>query len=107
MQHGKGDDKRKSSRRTKVIQHTLDGFGTSDRVGGSIGWDELKPEVAGRMVVAVTKLGGAVLFGSSRDGGALLLTVHLDGDRKNVWLAAAESLTDDVEKLCLHLEALR
>lgn len=44
-------------------------------------WDDLDTNEIGRLVCTVTRVGAAVIFGRTSDGGALSLTV-LDGDNR-------------------------
>jgi len=70
------------------------------------GWDEVDPRFMQWVVVAASKLGGAVTFGQSRDGQALQVAVMLDGDRKSFWIAPGESIADKLTRIAEVLEAL-
>lgn len=48
-------------------------------------WGECAPERLQGVILAITRLGGAVTFGTSRDQGAFSCTLFLDGDRQQLW----------------------
>lgn len=106
IQKGKGDKPSRSKTKAAQTQHALSGFGVPDKPSTAIGWDECSPEVVYAVVLAVTKLSGAVLFGRSRDGGALSLTVMLDDARKTVWFANEETLESELIEAITYFEAL-
>lgn len=58
----------------------------SGRAGGGAEWGSASPGRVLAVIVAMSALGGAVTFGLSRDGGAYMLTLLLDGNRKTDWL---------------------
>lgn len=106
IQQGKGDKPRRRKKKPAQTQHALSGFGVPDRPATAIGWDECNPEVVCAVVLAVTRLSGAVLFGRSRDGGALSLTVMLDDERKTVWFANEDTLDAELIEVITYFEAL-
>lgn len=56
------------------------------------------------VVIEVTRRGGAVSLGLSRDRGAYNVTIFLDGDRKTVWISSSEDVDAKVEEI-LHFVA--
>jgi hypothetical protein len=88
------------------VQSALAGFGVEDRVGGAVRWDEATPALIADVCVSISRIGGAVLFGGSRDGGALLVTLHLDGDKKNIWIRVSDDVDGELRYIIEKLRAL-
>lgn len=88
------------------VRSALAGFGEEDRVGGAVRWDEATPDLIAGVCVAISRMGGAVLFGGSRDGGALLVTLHLDGEKKNVWIRGSAEVDAELTFIIEKLRAL-
>lgn len=95
----------RTKRNSSKKQRALEGFGIPDRAITAIGWDEALPESIARLVVAMTRLGGAVMFGGSRDGGALQVMLYLDGDRKSLWITDPEAVDEELAALSQVAEA--
>lgn len=55
-------------------------------------WSGAAPQGVLDVVIAMSSLGGAVTFGMSRDGGAYMLTLLLDGDRTTLWCPCTEDV---------------
>ncbi len=62
----------------------LEAFAKSSHTTGA-DWGTCSPEKIHGVVMAITELGGAVTFGLSRDNGAHMLTLLLDGHRETLW----------------------
>lgn len=90
----------------KNKQMALDGFGVPGKDVIPLGWDEINPELIAQCVVAISRLGGAVMFGGSRGGDALSIGLYLDGDKKTVWLAGDADLDALVSDVIQRLEAM-
>jgi hypothetical protein len=58
------------------------------------------------VVVNATRLGGAALFGVSRDAGAHSLKLYLDGSHETLWFNGDADLDEELEKVCAFLETL-
>lgn len=56
------------------------------------------------IIVTMTELEGAVIFGKTRDGGALTLTLLLDGDKNTYYIKPSEDI--DVALEAIHEELL-
>ena len=54
----------------------------------------------------ITSLGGAVTFGTSRDGGAYSVTLLLDGDRETLWFNGDADLDDELAAVVEALEVM-
>lgn len=64
-----------------------------------VSWKECDPEASAVLIETLTDAGGAVMFGASRDGMALSLILHLDGDRETIWLDRDKDVTEQVAAL--------
>lgn len=62
-------------------------------------WKDCEDEAALALIDTLVEAGGAVLFGASRDGMVLSLTLHLDGDREVVWLDRDKDVTGQVDAI--------
>jgi len=89
------DDFKKSKRGSVKNAGRLAAFaqGVKD---GSAGWETCHSEAMLGVVVAITKLGGAVTFGLSRNGGAHSVTLLLDDNRKTMWFNGDADLTAEL-----------
>lgn len=106
MQYGKGKEVKRKRSGEGSDGGRLSVFGGSDKAGVRILWDEATPEAISALVCAVSSIGGAILFGGSRDQGALLVTLHLDDERKNIWIAGGAEVDTELYKIFQKLEAL-
>jgi len=89
------------------VQSALEGFGVPDKPVVGLDWSEVNGELIARVVVAFTALGGAIMFGQSRDGGAIQVVLYLDGTKKSIWLSGDQDLDGEVFKIIERAEALR
>lgn len=64
---------------------------------GDADWGACTPERVQAVVHGITKLGGAVTFGLSRDKGAHSLTLMLDDMRRTLWFNGAANLDDELD----------
>lgn len=69
------------------------------KASGSADWGGADARWVQAVVVMVTKAGGAVTFGLSRDGGAHMLTLLLDGERAVLWFNGDAELDVELEKV--------
>lgn len=83
----------------------LSAFGKTAAVGKA-DWGTANPQWIQAVVVAITLRGGAVTFGLSRDGGAHMLTLLLDGDRQTLWFNGDANLDVEMEEVFATLETL-
>lgn len=68
----------------KKVDRFQKAFGGNGVDPGKVSWDVADPYMLKRLVDGVTAAGGAVLFGTTRDGGAYTLTFfHDDVPEKN------------------------
>lgn len=82
----------------------LEGFGKSDAANGA-DWGSCSAEKLMAVVVAITALGGAITIGTSRDGGAHMMTLLLDDDRRTLWFNADAILDDEMDMVVGTLDA--
>lgn len=73
---------------------------------GNGDWGACDPKRLQAAVVGITRLGGAITFGLSRDMGAHSLTLMLDGTRKTLWFNGDAELDDELEAVAETLNAL-
>jgi len=91
--------------------------GTTDNAGrlaafrgkggsGSADWGNCDPRWIAEVVKYMQALGGAVTFGLSRDRGAHMLTLLLDGQRETLWFNGDADLEAELEQVCATLETM-
>lgn len=76
------------------------------RQGEKADWGSASPEKIQAIVLNITTLGGAVTFGTSRDGGAYSVTLLLDGDRQTLWFNGDSELDDELDAVVDTLDAM-
>lgn len=64
---------------------------------GKADWSAADPRWIAGVVHAITRLGGAVSFGYSRDMGAYSLSIMLDGDRETLWFNGGCDIDAELE----------
>lgn len=69
-------------------------------------WGDAHPDNVTALLLTVTRFGGALSLGTSRDRGAFNITVFLDGERATTWVGADESVDDALITLVHELEEL-
>lgn len=62
-------------------------------------WHGIHPELLYYLVVGITERGGAVRFGTSRDGGAYNVGVYLDDDYWNDWGGSLDEISGKIRDL--------
>lgn len=77
------------------------------RTGDAADWLGSSPERLQAVVHQITQLGGAVTFGTSRDGGAYSLTLLLDGDRETLWFNGGADLDVELSAVIETLDAMQ
>lgn len=96
-------NERKGSRGTVRNDSRLQLF--ADRGGKSgAGWDSCDPKWLQIVVVGITRLGGAITFGLSRDLGAHSLTLLLDDSRETLWFNGSADLDHELAVVATILE---
>lgn len=83
----------------------LDAFASGNLAGGA-SWATADAEWVSTVVVAITRLGGAVTFGLSRDEGAHSLTLMLDNTRKTLWYNGAADLNEELRAVVATLDGM-
>lgn len=98
----KGTSRKRGSTNNKG---RLDAFGSRDpAAGGDWGGSDARRIQA--VIVGITRLGGAVTFGLSRDMGAHSLTLMLDDDRQTLWFNGDAELDTELDEVLGKLEAM-
>lgn len=100
------DQKKKSkgsAGRTPVASR-LASFGGGVKPTTRADWGDVHPELLSRVIMACTRLGGAISFGTSRDAGVFNLTLFLDGDRRTIWLQPSDNVEEEVAEIAKALE---
>lgn len=96
--NGKGRGSVKNSERLSAL-FTGGGKGMAD-------WDTVNPAWLHAVVVRMSRIGGAATFGVSRDGGAYMLTLLLDGDRQVLWFNGDADVNAELENACYLIDTL-
>jgi len=84
----------------------LAGFAKVDAANGA-DWGSCSAEKVLAVVTAITELGGAVIFGLSRDGGAHMLTLLLDNEKQPLWFNGDAVLDDELDMVLGTLESMK
>lgn len=74
-------------------------FGRTEGKVGKAEWASADARWILAVITAVTARGGAVTFGLSRDQGAHMLTLLLDGERETLWFNGDADLDLELEKV--------
>lgn len=72
-------------------------LGGNGQHSGKADWSSADPRWLAGVIHAVTRVGGAVSFGYSRDGGAYSLSIMLDGDRETLWFNGGADIDTELE----------
>ncbi len=96
----------KNSKRGSVNNKgRLAAFKKADR-GRSADWGGCSELLVHSVVVKITTLGGAVMFGVSRDGGGHSLTLMLDGGKEVLWFNGNADLDEALQEVIETLESM-
>ncbi len=110
MEHhndGRGSTKLRKNKRGSVRNdHRLAAI-AQRRQGKLADWGGCDCGLLQAVVVKITALGGAVTFGTSRDGGAYSVTLLLDGDRETLWFNGDADLDDEMHAVVETLDAMQ
>lgn len=87
-----------NARRLELFAH--------DRSERTQDWGDCTPARLQDVVVGITRLGGAVTFGNSRDGGAFFVTLLLDSDRTTLWFNGGADLDAELDSVIAKLVLL-
>lgn len=99
------DNKRSSGRGSVNNKNRLEAFAKSSKSSGA-DWGTCDPRKLLGVVEAITRLGGAITIGLSRDMGAHSLTLLLDGSRETLWFNADADLDQEMQDVIGKLESL-
>ncbi len=100
------DGAKKGSKRGSVRNdNRLEAFASGSRKG-SAEWTGCSSERLQGVIEQITSLGGAITFGLSRDGGAHMLTLLLDDNKKTLWFNGDADLDDELDAVAATLAAM-
>ncbi len=103
--HGKQGSGKSKSRGTVRNPDRLEAFARSGPAGGA-DWGDCDPDRLQGVLVGITRLGGAVTFGLSRDKGAHSLTLMLDDNRQTLWFNGDANLNEELDAVLHTLKAI-
>ncbi len=96
----------KRTRGSKDNKRRLDAFGGAGD-GAFADWSGCDCGRLQAVVLGITSLGGAVTFGLSRDMGAYMITLLLDGQKETLWFNGNADLDDELLTVIGKLESLQ
>lgn len=93
-----GQDASKGKRKRGSVRNAdrLQAFASGGKEGQA-DWAGCNPERIQDVVAGITVLGGAVIFGMSRDQGSHQLTLLLDEKRKTLWFNRDADLDEELQ----------
>lgn len=68
-------------------------------------WASCNAELLKGVIDKITSLGGAITIGLSRDNGAYMMTLLLDGERETLWFNGNADLEEELRLVLGMLEA--
>jgi hypothetical protein len=92
-------EKKSKKRGASNPTRSLDGLGQAEGQPGGASYDQADGGLLFGIIIQISKRGGAVSFGLSRDKGAYNVTIFLDGDRRTVWINGSEDLNAKLEEI--------
>lgn len=99
-------EKKSKKRGASNVARSLDGLGQNAQQPDGASFDLADGGLLFGIIIQITKRGGAVSFGLSRDKGAYNVTLFLDGTRKTVWISSSEDVNAKLEEIFHYLLAL-
>lgn len=76
------------------------------RTAAAADWQGCDCDRIQAVIYKIAALGGAVTFGTSRDGGAYSVSLMLDGDRETLWFNGDAELDDELAAIAETLDAM-
>lgn len=110
MEHhndGRGNKKAGSGKRGSVRNDRRLAAIAQRRKGAVADWLGCSAERMQAVVHQITQLGGAITFGTSRDGGAYSLTLLLEGDKETLWFNGDAEIDDELQSVVETLDAMQ
>lgn len=96
---------KKGTRGSVANESRLASFARGNPAGGG-DWMGCDPGRLQAVVAGITRLGGAVTFGLSRDRGAHSVTLLLDDAKKTLWFNGDADLDSELETVAQTLAAM-
>lgn len=103
----KPEGRTRKSRGSVKNESRLQKFKQAKEAKGTADWGTASPQAIAAVVTAMQAVGGAITFGLSRDGGAYMLTLLLDGDRQTLWFNGDSDINQELEGVFITLEDMR
>lgn len=103
---GRGSKKAGSSKRGSVRNDRRLEAIAQRRKGSMADWLGCDSAKLQAVVHGITVLGGAVTFGTSRDGGAYSVSLMLDGERETLWFNGDADLDEELQAVVETLSML-
>jgi hypothetical protein len=103
---GHPNERKSKGRGAPNVARSLEGLGQGTREFNHADWNAATANLVLGVVVEVTRLGGMASFSLTRDGGAFVVTVLLDGDRRPVYVSGSEDIDAELEKIIHFLASL-
>lgn len=103
--NGSETKKSRGSRGSTKNVDRLAAFASGTKAGGG-DWGGCDATRLQTVVIGITRLGGAVTFGLSRDKGAHSLTLLLDDSRQTLWFNGDADLDDELDTVAATLASL-
>lgn len=98
--------KKRKSRGTVRNADRLAAFAKGGPADGA-DWGGCDANQVQAVVESITRLGGAVTFGMSRDKGAHSVTLLLDDNRKTLWFNGDADLSTELRDVAATLDAMK
>lgn len=102
-----GTGQRKNKRGSVNNANRLAGLTGGKDKTATADWGACDPRWLQAIAVAITRLGGAVTYSVSRDGGAYGLRLFLDDQSTPLWFNGDADLDVELEKVLAYLETLQ
>lgn len=97
--------KRKAKQREHPITKRLS-MAVGEKEVSQADWSTCSGDLMKSLVVSIGDLGGAVIFGYSRDKSSHALTLLLDGEKEALYLGSEADLDDKMQRIIVGLEDL-
>jgi len=89
-----------------VVPAFLDKIAPHDKASAESDWTEVRPDLISELVRCVSVSGGAVMFGRSRSGDSLSLTLFFGEDKRTMWFGEESDLDTEFVKIITAFEAV-
>jgi len=101
----KGKTGRGTAKNESLLQ-VLQSIAPTDEATAKADWTEVRPEHISELVRVISVCGGAVMFGRSRSGDSLSLTLFFGEDKRTMWFGEEIDLDKELVKIITAFEAI-